>query len=73
MGWMERKFVQGEQKETRPSHDLHHSGAAAPTRQSGFVQSVVIVLLRGRSHHPTAVVTVTAGQHAQLLQGLLVV
>lgn len=56
--------------------DLHHTGGAALNRQSRLVhsscESVIIILLRGRTHHPTAVVTVTAGQHPQLLQGLLV-
>lgn len=36
-------------------------------------QSVIIILLWGRAHHPTTVVTVTPGQQAQLFQGLLVV
>lgn len=33
----------------------------------------VVVLFRGGAHHPAAVVAVTPGQQAQLLQGLLVV
>lgn len=36
-------------------------------------QSVIIILLWGRAHHPAAVVAVTPGQQAQLFQGLLVV